>query len=168
MLLNKIDRADIPKVLDEIEKYNENPRYNRAQFEKYLECKFYNDDNSFFASFDGGSGQVKALAFVSTTEHDATFFNDTLFIAEIQSFVRRSGRILLEGIVELANLMNFNIWLMKSTEADEGLERFYDSTSLKKFEMFDKDGKRRVFYYKAVSYRDEKYMVECIFKELGA
>ena len=99
-----------------------NPRYNRDQFDKYIDA----DDIRSYAKIAklNGDNELDALAIVDRYAY-ITNMLCTTFILEIQSIKSKMGhgRMLLEHIIETYD----NVWLLADPSADDSLKDYYRS-----------------------------------------
>lgn len=148
-MFRPINRQDIPRLLDEIEGYCDNGRFNREQFEKYLfsEKRIDSVDNSmFYGLFEGG--KCLALAYLNKVPEDF------VLIAQVSSVVRGYGKPLIEKIIEMSR----NLWWAANPDGGKKLVDYYRQFGLKEV-TFDNvkwvDGWSETFFYKAGTASDE-------------
>lgn len=148
-MFKPVNRQDIPKLLDEIEGYYENERFERGQFEKYLfsEKSIDAEDKSmFYVLFEGK--KCLALAYLNKVPEDF------ILIAQVSSVVRGYGKPLIENIIEMSK----NLWWAANPNGGEKLVDYYRQFGLKEV-TFDNvkwvDGRSETFFYKAETASDE-------------
>ena len=156
MEFSKVERKDVPKLLDEIDGYVENKRYRRKQFEKYLESEKGIDSPSksmFYGLFDSEDGKCLALSYLNKVP------DDFVLIAEIQSVYRGCGRILIENISSLCG----NMWLMADPSAKRTLVEYYRQFGFEE-RTFKKTkwsrGRKQTCFFKASDGRRRKRLLK--------
>lgn len=148
----KVERKDVPRLLDEIDGYVENRRYKRKQFEKYFESKKGIDSPSrsmFYGMFDSEDGKCLALSYLNKVP------DDFILIAEIQSIFKGCGRILIENISSLCD----NMWLAADPTAKKTLVEYYrqfgfDEKTYRKTKW--SEGRPETFFFKTSDKRHGK------------
>jgi len=126
----KVERADVPMLLDEIDIYCENERYDRKRFEKYLfsEKEIYRESNSMYYGLFA-DGMCMALSYLNKTP------DGCVLVAEIQCVLHGYGHILLEDIFRRSPA----VWLAADPYAGEKLLEYYRSFGLEEIVL---DGSR--------------------------
>ena len=112
----KVQRADLPGLLDEIGTYAESPRWSREQFEKYLMSgKSVDSENRsmFYGAFAGG--RCLALSYLNKVP------DDCVLIAQVSSVAKGFGKVLIENILSRAK----DVWWAVDPEGGNGLLEYY-------------------------------------------
>lgn len=109
----KVPQSQVVKLLDEIEKYNENKRFRRAQFEKYLET--HDDKKSMYYGLFGKDRRCLALSYLSKMP------GNCVFIEQVTCFVHDYGRPLLEDVISQSSA----VWLESDPAIGEPLLKYY-------------------------------------------
>lgn len=153
---SKVDRKEVRNILDEIDKYVENRRYRRKQFEKYIDSTKGIDSPSnsmFYGMFESDGGKCLALSYLNRTP------KDFILIAEIQSIFKGCGKILIENIASLCD----NMWLAADPTAKKTLVEYYrqfgfDKKTYKKTKW--SDGKKETFFFKTSDDKHKKILID--------
>ena len=144
MVFKKVLKTDLKNLLDEIEKYNENERFSRVQFEKYLDSakSIDADDKSMYYGLFSTDGHCLALSYLNKTPADC------VLIAQISCVVPSYGRLLLQDIIDRSRVM----WLAADPTAEESLLEYYRTFGLEEVVLDHSkwaDGKEAHFFLKA-------------------
>ena len=158
----KVERKDVPRLLDEIDGYVENRRYKREQFEKYLESEKGIDSPSksmFYGMFDSDDGKCLALSYLNKVPADF------VLIAEIQSIFKGCGRILIENISSLCD----NMWLAADPTAKKTLVEYYrqfgfDEKTYRKTKW--SDGRPETFFFKTDGKSNRNRLIKFLEKSV--
>ena len=153
---SKVDRKEVRKLLDEIDGYVENRRYDRKQFEKYLDSTKgteLSSNSMFYGMFESEGGKCLALSYLNRTP------KDFILIAEIQSIFKGCGKILIENIASLCG----NMWLMADPSVKSGLVEYYRQFGFEektyKNVKWNK-GKDVTFFFKTSDDRHKKILID--------
>lgn len=111
-----VPKNDLIGLLDEIDAYNENARYNRSDFEKYLRSTKKIDRYAIYYGMFR-NGKCEALSYLNKTPEDF------VLIAQVASFVKGSGKDLIDNVMSRSP----NIWLAADPKTDdpESLLNYY-------------------------------------------
>jgi hypothetical protein len=155
MTFRSIDKSEVSPLLDEIDGYCENKRYNRSQFEKYLrsEKTIDADDRSMFLGMFDDGGKCLSLCYLNKDVPEGF-----ILLAEVQCVVRGFGKPLIEKVISLSK----NLWWAADPTGGESLVNYYRQFDLKETSLdWSKwvDGPE-TFFYKASSEEDEARLLE--------
>jgi len=144
MVFRKVLRSELVLLLDEIETYNENPRFKREQFEKYLGSGKAIDrvDRSMYYGLFALDGHCLALSYLNKTP------GDCILVAQISCVVRGYGRDLLNDIIRRSDAM----WLAADPTAESGLLDYYRTFGLEEMVLKRSkwaNGGEEHFFFKA-------------------
>lgn len=109
----KVPQNQVVKLLDEIEKYNENKQFSRAQFEKYF--GMYDDRKSMYYGLFEKGGRCLAFSYLSKMP------GNCIFIGQVTCVVHGYGKPLLEDIIS----RSLAVWLESDPTAGESLLKYY-------------------------------------------
>ena len=145
MVFKKVPRDKLVSLLDEIEEYNENERFKREQFEKYLgsDKMIDSEEKSMYYGLFSLDGHCLALSYLNKTP------GECILVAQISCVVHGYGRFLLEDIIGRSKTM----WLAADPTAEESLLEYYrtfvglEETALDHSKWAD--GKEEHFFFKA-------------------
>lgn len=161
MFFKKVEKKDVPRLLDEIDGYVENERYRREQFEKYLGSTKGIDSPSksmYYGLFDSEDGKCLALSYLNRVP------DDFVLIAEIQSIFKGCGKILIENISSLCD----NMWLAADPTAKSTLVEYYrqfgfDEKTYRETKW--SEGKKETFFFKTSDDKHKKELIGFLEKE---
>ena len=144
MVFKKVPRDKLVQLLDEIEEYNENERFDREQFEKYLgsDKAIDSEERSMYYGLFSLDGHCLALSYLNKTP------GDCILVAQITCIVHGYGRDLLNDIIRRSKAM----WLAADPTASESLLEYYRTFDLEEVVLAHSkwaDGKAEHFFYKA-------------------
>lgn len=151
MMFKKVPRDKLAQLLDEIETYNENKRFKREQFEKYLTSRksVDSEDKSMYYGLFSNDGHCLALSYLNRVP------DGCVLVAQISSVVPSYGRLLLEDIISKSSA----VWLAADPTASKRLLEYYRTFDLEEVVLAHSkwaDGKAEHFFYKADGkHRDE-------------
>ena len=144
MVFKKVQRDDLSHLLDEIEEYNENERFKRVQFEKYLgsDKAIDSEERSMYYGLFSLDGHCLALSYLNKTP------GDCVLVAQVSCVVHGYGRCLLEDIIKRSKAM----WLAADPTASSSLLEYYRSFGLEEVILDHSkwaDGEEEHFFLKA-------------------
>ena len=144
MVFKKVQRDDLLHLLDEIEEYNENERFKREQFEKYLgsDKAIDSEERSMYYGLFSLDGHCLALSYLNKTP------GDCILVAQITCIVHGYGRDLLNDIIKRSKAM----WLAADPTASESLLEYYRTFGLEEVVLAHSKwagGREEHFFYKA-------------------
>lgn len=159
----KVSKKSLTRLLNRIDSYVDNPRYNRKQFEKYMYSTKGIDSvsNSMYYGLFDSDGRCLALSYLNKVPKEHNF----ILIAEIQSIIRGYGKILIENLLSTCD----NIWWAADPEAKKTLIDYY--RQFKRFGVkektlveskFSKNGKDETFFFKCSDDRHERVIRDYI------
>lgn len=153
MVFRKVPRNELVSLLDEIETYNENKRFKREQFEKYLgsDKMIDREDKSMYYGLFSLDGHCLALSYLNKTPADC------VLVAQISCVVPSYGRLLLQDIIDRSSAM----WLAKDPTAEDTLLDYYRTFGLEEVVLDHSkwaDGKEEHFFLKASGKSREKIL----------
>ena len=95
MVFKKVQRDELVSLLDLIDEYNENARFNRDQFEKYLgsDKEIDSEERSMYYGLFSLDGHCLALSYLNKTP------SGCVLVAQISCIVHGYGRDLLNDII---------------------------------------------------------------------
>lgn len=109
-----VKNTDLTALLNEVDTYNENLRYDKSQFEKYLGSTKGIDQGAIYYGLFRNE-KCEALSYLNKTP------GDFILLAQIASFVKGSGKLLIENILNRSR----NIWWVADPEGGESLVNYY-------------------------------------------
>lgn len=122
MVFKKVPRSRLMQLLDSIVTYNENERFKREQFEKYLRSTKAIDaeEKSMYYGLFNIDGHCLALSYLNKTP------DGCVLVAEIACVVHGYGRDLLNNIIRKSIAM----WLAADPNAEDSLLDYYRTFAL--------------------------------------
>ena len=114
----RVQKEDLPELLDDIDTYYESPRWDRSQLEKYLSSSKSIDDeehSAYFGLFRANDDSCLALAYLNKVP------DGFILIAQVNSVVKGYGRKLIDVISGKAS----NLWLAADPAGGETLLEYY-------------------------------------------
>ena len=153
MVFKKVQRNELVSLLDEIETYNQNKRFKREQFEKYLgsDKMIDSEDKSMYYGLFSLDGYCLALSYLNKTPAEC------ILIAQISCVVPSYGRLLLQDIINRSCAM----WLAADPTAEDTLLDYYRKFGLEEVVLDNSkwaDGKEEHFFLKASGKNREKIL----------
>lgn len=144
MVFKKVPREELVQLLDEIEAYNENTRFKREQFEKYLSSNktIDSEEKSMYYGLFSLDGHCLALSYLNKTP------DDYVLVAQISCVVPGYGRCLLEDIIHRSDAM----WLAVDPTAESTLVDYYRTFGLEEVILDHSkwaNGNKQHFFLKA-------------------
>lgn len=144
MVFKKVPRDELVRLLDEIEAYNENKRFKREQFEKYLSSNktIDSEEKSMYYGLFSLDGHCLALSYLNKTP------DDYVLVAQISCVVPGYGRCLLEDIISRSDAM----WLAADPTAGSALVDYYRTFGLEEVILDHSkwaNGNKQHFFLKA-------------------
>lgn len=117
LVFKKVSRDELLSLLDEIETYNENERFDRVQFEKYLSSSKSIDskEKSMYYGLFSLDGHCLALSYLNKVP------DGCVLVAEISCVVHGYGKDLLKDIKKRSRAM----WLAANPDGGEKLLEYY-------------------------------------------
>lgn len=142
IVFKKIPRNELISLLDEIETYNENKRFKREQFEKYLSSNkmIDSEEKSMYYGLFSLDGHCLALSYLNKTP------DDCILVAQISCVVPSYGRLLLQDIIDRSSAM----WLAADPTAKDTLLDYYRTFGLEEVVLKHSkwaDGKEEHFFF---------------------
>lgn len=144
MVFKKVPKSKVVNLLDSIEEYVENERFDRKQFEKYL-CSsktIDSEDNSmFYGLFDKEDGKCLALAYLNKMPAGC------VLVAMVACVFHGYGKLLLEDIIARSEA----VWLAVDPTATSGLLEYYRAFGLEEVKLDHSkwaDGEEEHFFLK--------------------
>lgn len=135
-----IPRENIVSLLDDIDAYCENERFDRSKFSRYIGSEKLIDDDEhscFLGMFDGD----KCLSMAYLNKVPEKF----ILIAQIQCVIHGFGKPLIEKIISLSR----NLWLVADPDGGESLLDYYRQFGLKE----TTNGHGKTIFFKAENSR---------------
>lgn len=123
IVFSKVEKANLRQLFSQIEEYVENERFNRQNFEKYLQSKKTIDDSQnsmFYGVFSVEDGKCLALSYLNKTPAGC------VLVAEIQCIFHGYGKVLLQNIIDRCSA----VWLVANPEGGQKLLDYYRTFSL--------------------------------------
>lgn len=153
MVFKKVQRNELISLLDEIETYNQNKRFKREQFEKYLgsDKMIDSEDKSMYYGLFSLDGHCFALSYLNKTPADC------ILVTQISCVVPSYGRLLLQDIINRSCAM----WLAADPTAEDTLLDYYRKFGLEEVVLDNSkwaDGKEEHFFLKASGKNREKIL----------
>lgn len=153
MVFKKVPYNELMPLLDEIETYNENKRFKREQFEKYLgsDKMIDREDKSMYYGMFSLDGHCLALSYLNKTP------DECILVAQISCVVPSYGRLLLQDIINRSSAM----WLAADPTAEDTLLDYYRTFGLEEVVLDHSkwaDGKEEHFFLKAYGKNREKIL----------
>ena len=144
LVFKKVPHNELVPLLDEIETYNENKRFEREQFEKYLgsDKMIDREDRSMYYGLFSLDGHCLALSYLNKTPADC------VLVTHISCIVPSYGRLLLQDIINRSNAM----WLAADPLAEDTLLDYYRTFGLEEIVLDHSkwaDEKEEHFFLKA-------------------
>ena len=144
IVFKKIPHNELISLLDEIETYNENKRFKREQFEKYLSSNkiIDSEEKSMYYGLFSLDGHCLALSYLNKTP------DNCILVAQISCVVPSYGRLLLQDIIDRSSA----IWFAADPTAEDTLLDYYRTFGLEEVVLKHSkwaDGKEEHFFLKA-------------------